>query len=177
MLSPVPHAAFCQPASSFTEGCTHRQRGRDKKVICQALAHCLSDFQSLTTFRCLGAPSRDIFGLSQHLFGSLSKGSKVSLHEIITITCINLFAELKKYPNVSSYVQPRGTVKNLLFWQKVRKQRRKSKDVTKHNMTKSLQHFFFFVKDEAIAESILGRLFIWNAPGPYSFQQVVLPDL
>lgn len=61
VLSPVPHAAFCQPASSFTEGCTHRQRGRDKKVICQALAHCLFDFQPLTSYSRLGAPSRDTF--------------------------------------------------------------------------------------------------------------------
>lgn len=61
VLSPVQHAAFCRPASSFTEGNTHRQRGCDEKVVCQALALCLFDFQSLMTNSCLGAPRQKHF--------------------------------------------------------------------------------------------------------------------
>lgn len=79
VLSPVQHAAFCRPASSFTEGSTHRQRGRDEKVVCQALALCLFDFQSLMTNSCLGAPRQKHFQSKLASFLFLEK-RKVSQH-------------------------------------------------------------------------------------------------
>lgn len=79
VLSPVQHAAFCRPASSFTEGSTHRQRGRDEKVVCQALALRLFDFQSLMTNSCLGAPRQKHFQSKPASFLPLEK-RKVSPH-------------------------------------------------------------------------------------------------
>lgn len=65
VLSPVQHAAFCRPVSSFTGSSTNWQRGCDEKGVCQALALCLSDFQSLMTYSCLWAPRQN------HLFSPI----------------------------------------------------------------------------------------------------------
>lgn len=68
VLSPVQHAAFCHPASSFTGGSMHQWRGCDEKGVCQALALHLFDFQSLMTNSCLGAPRQNnLFGLNLFL--------------------------------------------------------------------------------------------------------------
>lgn len=81
-LSPVQHAAFCRPASSFTGGSTHRRRGCDEKGVCQALALHLFDFQSFKTNSCLGAPRQnDLFSRNQCLF-SLRKVVEMSLHRL-----------------------------------------------------------------------------------------------
>lgn len=80
VLSPVQRAAFCRPASSFTGGSTHRRSGCDGKGVCQALALHLSDFQSLMTYSCLGAPRQNhLFRLNLHLFCSTRKCVKMSL--------------------------------------------------------------------------------------------------
>lgn len=87
VLSPVQHAAFCRPASSFTAGSTHWRRGCDEKGVCRALALHLFDFRSLMTKSCLGAPEQNhLFSRNLRAFSCVRRSVKMSLRGLLALS-------------------------------------------------------------------------------------------